>query len=52
MTAEAALTLCTGTHVGQVVYSRNIVHATGGMLHSLDGSQVIGDAFTLGELTD
>lgn len=52
MMAEAALTLCSGTHVGQVVYSRNIVHATGGMLHSLDGSQVIGDAFTLGELTD
>jgi len=52
MMAEAALILCSGAHVGQVVYSRNIVHATGGMLHSLDGSRVIGDAFTLGELTD
>lgn len=46
MMAEAALELCTGCHVGQVVYSRNIVHATGRALRSLDGRQVIGDAFT------
>jgi NAD(P)-dependent dehydrogenase (short-subunit alcohol dehydrogenase family) len=46
MMAEAALELCTGSHVGQVVYSRNIVHATGRKLMSLDGKTVIGDAFT------
>jgi citronellol/citronellal dehydrogenase len=50
MMAEAALELCTGRHIGQVVYSRNIVHAAGRKLHSLDGSMVIGDAFTLGSL--
>ncbi|NQX89341.1 MAG: SDR family NAD(P)-dependent oxidoreductase [Halioglobus sp.] len=50
MMAEAALELCTGRHVGQVVYSRNIVHACGRRLHSLDGKQVIGDAFTQGSL--
>ena len=50
MMAEAALELCTGSHVGQVVYSRNLLHAVGRKLHSLDGSELIGDAFTLGEL--
>jgi len=45
MMAEAALELCTGSHVGQVVYSRNIVHASGRKVHSLDGKDVIGDAF-------
>ena len=48
MMAEAALELCTGRHVGQVVYSRDIVHAVGRKLRALDGSTVIGDAFTLG----
>jgi NAD(P)-dependent dehydrogenase (short-subunit alcohol dehydrogenase family) len=38
MMAEAALELCTGRHVGQVVYSRNIVHAS------------IGDAFTIPDI--
>lgn len=51
MMAEAALELCTGRHVGRVVYSRNILYDTGRKLHSLDGTEVIGDAFTLGELT-
>jgi len=46
MMAEAALELCTGRHVGQVAYSRQLLHATGRPLRSLDGSQVIGDAFT------
>ena len=50
MMAEAALALCTGRHVGQVVYSRNIVHATGRELRSLDGKEVIGDAFAQGRL--
>ncbi len=50
MMAEAALELCTGRHVGLVVYSRNIVHACGRKLRSLDGREVIGDAFTPAEL--
>ncbi len=50
MMAEAALELCCGSHVGEVVYSRNIVHASGRQLHDLSGREVIGDAFTLGEL--
>ena len=50
MMAEAALELCTGRHVGQVGYSRNIVHAAGRKLHALDGRTVIGDAFTPGSL--
>ncbi len=45
MMAEAALELCSGRHVGRVVFSRNIVHETGGRVHSLDGKQVLGDAF-------
>lgn len=50
MMAEAALELCTGRHVGQVTYSRNVVHASGRKLHDLAGKKVIGDAFTLAEL--
>ena len=47
MMAEAALELCTGRHVAQVVYSRDIVHRVARPLKSLDGKEVIGDAFTL-----
>ena len=50
MMAEAALELCTGRHVGKVVYSRDILHACGRKLHSLDGREVIGDAFTLAKV--
>lgn len=49
MMAEAALELCTGSHVGQVVYSRNIVHAAGRKLCDLNGKDVIGDAFSAAE---
>ncbi|MEM0955799.1 MAG: SDR family NAD(P)-dependent oxidoreductase [Pseudomonadota bacterium] len=45
MMAEAALALCTGSHVGRVVYSRNIVHELGRPVKSLDGATVLGDAF-------
>lgn len=48
MMAEGALELCTGRHVGRVVYSRNIVHTSGRKLHDLSGKTVIGDAFTPG----
>jgi len=45
MMAEAALELCTGRHVGRVIYSRDIVHETGRAVRSLDGREVLGDAF-------
>ena len=45
MMAEAALILCTGSHVGEVVYSRNLVHACGRKVHSLNGNKALGDAF-------
>jgi NAD(P)-dependent dehydrogenase (short-subunit alcohol dehydrogenase family) len=45
MMAEAALELCTGRHVGRVVSSRDVVHAAGRLVHSLDGARVLGDAF-------
>ena len=45
MMAEAALELCSRRHVGRVVFSRNIVHETGGKVRSLDGKTVLGDAF-------
>ena len=45
MMAEGALELCTGRHVGRVVYSRDIVHETGRKVRSLDARKVLGDAF-------
>ena len=45
MMAEAALELCTGRHVGRVVYSRHILHEVGRKVHSLDGLEVLGDSF-------
>jgi len=45
MMAEAALALCSGSLVGQVAYSRQLLHTLGLKLHSLDGKTVIGDAF-------
>jgi len=45
MMAEAALELCSGRHVGRVVFSRNIVHEVGRKVRSLDGREVLGDAF-------
>jgi NAD(P)-dependent dehydrogenase (short-subunit alcohol dehydrogenase family) len=50
MMAEAALELCTGRHVGRVTYSRDIVHATGRSVRSLDGKTVLGDAFMKADL--
>jgi len=49
MMAEAALELCSGRHVGRVVYSRDLVHAGARQLYSLDGRRVIGDAFSLAD---
>ena len=45
MMAEAALELCTGRHVGRVIYSRDIVHEAGRKVRSLDGKEILGDAF-------
>ena len=45
MMAEAALELCTGRHVGQVVLSRDIIHRVGRQVRSLDGKTILGDAF-------
>jgi len=45
MMAEAALELCTGRHVGRVVTSRELLHSVGRPVRSLDGAQVLGDAF-------
>jgi len=48
--AEAALSLCCGTHVGQVTYSRRWLHAQGRNVMSLNGEVVLGDAFLEGKL--
>ncbi|HIG01236.1 MAG TPA: SDR family NAD(P)-dependent oxidoreductase [Myxococcales bacterium] len=45
MMAEAALELCTGRHVGRVTFSRDIVHAVGRKVRSLDGKKILGNAF-------
>ena len=50
MMAEAALELCTERHVGEVVFSRDIVHRVGRKVHSLDGKTVLGDAFLLADV--
>ncbi len=44
MMAEAALTLCSGQHVAQFCYSRDIVFTTGNKVMSLDGKTLLGDA--------
>ena len=31
--------------MGRVIYSRDILHSVGRKVHSLDGKQVLGDAF-------
>jgi len=50
MMAEGALELCSGRHVGQVTYSRDIVHAVNRSLKELDGKTEMGDAFTLADV--
>jgi len=50
MMAEGALELCTGRHVGRVLFSRDIVHETARKVRSLDGKTVLGDAFLLADL--
>jgi len=50
MMAEAALALCSGSHVGQVTYSRSLVHSLGRSVMSLDGATRLGDAFLPADL--
>jgi len=49
MMAESALELCTGRHVGCVTFSRDILHAVGRKVYSLDGKTLLGDAFLLAD---
>jgi hypothetical protein len=49
MMAEAALELCSERHVAQVVFSRDLLHAVGRDVRSLDGRDVLGDAFLLAD---
>ena len=49
MMAERALELCTGRHVGRVIFSRDILHSVHRPVRSLDGKEIIGDAFTLAD---
>jgi NAD(P)-dependent dehydrogenase (short-subunit alcohol dehydrogenase family) len=46
---EAALELCTGRHVGRVVFSRHLLHSLGRQVRSLDGKTLLGDAFLEGD---
>jgi NAD(P)-dependent dehydrogenase (short-subunit alcohol dehydrogenase family) len=43
--AEAALELCSAIHIGQVCYSRQLLHSLGLKVMSLDGKLELGDAF-------
>ena len=45
MMAEAALELCSGRHIGEVVLSRDLLHRVGRKVRSLDGKTILGDAF-------
>jgi NAD(P)-dependent dehydrogenase (short-subunit alcohol dehydrogenase family) len=49
MMAEGALELCSGRHVGRVVFSRDILHETARKVRSLDGRTILGDAFLLAD---
>jgi hypothetical protein len=50
MMAEAAVALCSGSFVGQVTYSRRLIHSLGRPLKGLDGDAVIGDAFAAADV--
>ena len=52
MMVEAALELCSRPHVGQVCFSRDILHSVGRSVKSLDGKQELGDAFLPADLRE
>jgi NAD(P)-dependent dehydrogenase (short-subunit alcohol dehydrogenase family) len=47
---EAALELCSERHVGQLVFSRELLHRVARPVRSLDGERVIGDSFLAADL--
>ena len=47
---EAAMELVSERHVGRIVYSRELLHAVGRPVYSLDGSQILGDALLPADL--
>ena len=47
---EAAIELCSERHVGQVLFSRELLHRVARPVRSLDGKQVVGDAFLAADL--
>ncbi len=49
--AEAALELVTGRHVGQIAYSRVLLHQVARKVHSLDGCEELGDAFLAADMS-
>jgi hypothetical protein len=48
---EAVLELVTERHVGQIAYSRPLLHSVGRAVRSLDGKTVVGDAVMPADLT-
>ncbi|MDE0951162.1 MAG: SDR family NAD(P)-dependent oxidoreductase [Halioglobus sp.] len=50
MMAEAALTLCSERFIGQVCFSRQLLHTHGVKVRSLDGAVELGDAFLPADL--
>jgi NAD(P)-dependent dehydrogenase (short-subunit alcohol dehydrogenase family) len=48
--AEAALELCSSRHVGQVCYSRQLLHGVARDVRSLDGKTAMGDAFIVADV--
>ena len=50
MMAEAALALCSGSILGQVCYSRQLVHSMGLSVKSLDGQTILGSALLPADL--
>ena len=47
---EAAIELCSERHVGEVIFSRELLHRIARPVRSLDGGRVIGDSFLAADL--
>jgi NAD(P)-dependent dehydrogenase (short-subunit alcohol dehydrogenase family) len=50
MMAEAALALCSGSILGRICYSRQLVHSMGISVKSLDGQTILGSALLPADL--
>ena len=44
MMVEAALELVSGSHIGRIVHSRQLLHSIGRPVRSLDGTHIVGNA--------